>query len=367
MSKDITIGIVGGYGAIGNIISEELLKNSAYRLRIGGRNQEKINKRVIAIGERASGKKVDIYDGNELEVFCEGCALIINCTGPSWMIKDRVIKYALKAGCDYVDPGIWHDKSNLYKRSFEKRGLTGLLYAGWVPGLTGLLPRYLYNIGKESLDSIQSLNVYCGDRSSWSASASHDILYHFIRGIQPGLFENGQWSAKSALYAIWGSEYYEHPGNFGRLFVNPGYTAELERLSREAKIPRMGSYIGCSGIVGNLKLFGIRHIKISDEKAVATLMGTIKKETDRHGPGGAVSSVLKGRKNGKKVRISASVFDSDTIRLTGLCTALAARMLLENKIHGKGLKFLCDAVEPAAFFKGLEAQGIKVNGFNGNH
>lgn len=366
MSKDITIGIVGGYGAIGNIISEELLKNSAYRLRIGGRNREKINKRVIALGERASGKKVDIHDGDELEVFCEGCALIINCTGPSWMIKDRVIKYALKAGCDYVDPGIWHDKSNLYKRSFEKRGLTGLLYAGWVPGLTGLLPRYLYNIGKEALDSIQSLNVYCGDRSSWSASASHDILYHFIRGIQPGLFENGQWSAKSALYAIWGSEYYDHPGNFGRLFVNPGYTAELESLSREAKIPRMGSYIGCSGIVGNLKLFGIRHIKMNDEKAVATLMGTIKKETDRHGPGGAVSSVLKGRKNGKRVRISASVFDSDTIRLTGLCTALAARMILENKIHGNGLKFLCDAVEPAAFFKGLEAQGIKVNGFNGN-
>lgn len=365
MRKDITVGIVGGYGAIGKIISEELLNHTDCRLRIGGRDQEKIDKRVMAIGARASGKKVDIYNENEMELFCEGCELIINCTGPSWIIKDQVIKYALKAGCHYVDPGIWHDSTNLYKRSFEKRGLTGLLYAGWVPGLTGLLPRHLYNIGKESLDSIQSLNVYCGDRSSWSANASHDILYHFIRGVQPGLYENGHWSKKSALYAIWGSKYYEHPENFGRLFVNPGYTAELEGLSREAKIPRMGSYIGCAGILGNLILFGIRHLNVSDENAVATLMRIIKKENDRHGPGGVVSSVLMGRKNGKKVRIKASVFNSDTIRVTGLCTAMATRMLLENKINSTGLKFLCDAVEPAVFFKGLQEQGIRINAFNG--
>jgi saccharopine dehydrogenase-like NADP-dependent oxidoreductase len=359
VSKKFTIGIVGGYGDIGSIVSKELIKDSCYDLRIGGRNRSKIDEHVMKLGEIAHGKQVDVYNEREVEQFCRDCSIIINCTGPSWLVKDRVIKYALKAGCDYVDPGIWYDNNNLYKQPFEERGLTGLLYAGWVPGITGLLPRHLYNNAKKSLDSIHSLDVYCGDRSSWSASASHDILYHFIRGVQPGIFANGQWSGKSALYPFWGSRYHKHPGNIGSLLVNPGYTAELEDLAQEAKLPRMGSYIGCAGILGNLKLFIIRHAKISDEKAVAVLMKTIKKETDLRGPGGAVSCVLTGKKNGKNVRLSLSMFDTDTIRLTGICTAMATRMIIEKKIKKKGLIFLCDAIEPSVYFKRLAENGIR--------
>jgi saccharopine dehydrogenase (NAD+, L-lysine forming) len=362
MSKDITIGIVGGYGDIGIIIADELIKDPACRLRIGGRSQEKIDQQVTKLGKRASGKKVDVYNEKEIEEFCKDCSIIINCTGPSWIIKDRVIKYAVKAGCDYVDLGIWYDNNNLYKRPFEERGLTGLLYAGWVPGMTGLLPRHLYNEATKSLDSIQSLNVYCGDRSGWSANASHDIMHHFVRGVQPGIYKNGKWSGKSALYAIRGSKYYKFPGNFGSVFVNPGYTIELEDLAREKKLPRMGSYIGSAGILGNMKLFYVRHSTISDEKAVPILMKTIKKENEIHGPGGAVSCVLKGKKNGKKVKLTASIFDTNTIRITGICTALATRMIIEKKIKKKGLQFLCDAVEPSVFFKRLEEYGIRIHG-----
>jgi hypothetical protein len=163
------------------------------------------------------------------------------------------------------------------------------------------------------------------------------------------------------MYAILGSRYYKHPANLGTLFVNPGYTVELENLAQKTGIPRMGSYIGCAGILGNLKLFIIRHAKISDEKAVAILMKTIKKENELHGPGGAVSCVLTGVKRGKKVKLSASVFDTDTIRLTGICTAMATRMIIEKKIERKGLIFLCDAIEPSVYFKRLEENGIRVN------
>jgi hypothetical protein len=350
---------VGGYGDIGKIVSDELIKDPACHLRIGGRNQTKIDEQVRKLGERACGKQVDVFNQKEVERFCKGCSIIINCTGPSWIVRDRIVQHALQAGCDYVDPGIWYDKNNRYKQPFEERGLTGLLYAGWVPGITGLLPRHLYNKAQKSLDSIHSLNVYCADRSCWSANASHDIVYHFIRGVQPGIFANGQWSGKSALYPLWGSRYHKHPGNIGTLLVNPGYTAELEDLALKAKIPRMGSYIGCAGMIGNVKLFMVRHAKISDEKAVAILMKIIKKENHRHGPGGAVSSVLTGNKNGRKVKLSAGLFDTDTIRLTGICTTLATRMIIERKIQRKGLMFLCDAIDPSVFFKGLEEYGIK--------
>jgi hypothetical protein len=124
----------------------------------------------------------------------------------------------------------------------------------------------------------------------------------------------------------------------------------------------MGSYIGSAGILGNMKLFYVRHSTISDEKAVPILMKTIKKENEIHGPGGAVSCVLKGKKNGKKVKLTASIFDTNTIRITGICTALATRMIIEKKIKRKGLQFLCDAVEPSVFFKRLEEYGIRIHG-----
>lgn len=360
MSEEITIGIVGGYGDTGIIISEELIKDPACRLRIGGRNQEKINQHVMKLGQRASGKKVDVNQEAEIAAFCKDCSIIINCTGPSWIIKDRVIRHALHAGCDYVDLGIWHDQDHLYQRSFEERGLTGLLYAGWVPGVTGLLPRYLCEEAEKSLDSIQRLNVYCGDRCGWSATATHDIMFHFIRGVEPGVYENGKWSGKYAPYAIWGAKYYHFPGNFGGLFVTPGYTVELEKLAQEKKLPRMGAYIGSAGVWGNIKLFLVRHARISDEKAVSILMNIIKNEAEKHGPGGAISCVLTGRKNGKQVKLTAGMFDANNVRVTGLCTAVATRMIIEKKIKKKGLQFLCDAVDPGVFFRRLEEYGIKI-------
>lgn len=362
MNKDITIGIVGGYGDTGVIIAGELIKDPACRLLIGGRNNDKINQLVKKLGERASGKKVDVNNDKEIEEFCKACSIIINCTGPSWIVGDKVVKYALKAGCDYIDLGIWYDKNNQYKQQFEERGLTGLIYAGWVPGITGILPRHLYNEAKKSLDSIDSLHTYIGDRSGWSSSALYDVMHHFIRGVEPGIFKNGKWSGTLAPLALFISRYYKFPGPFGRFIVGPVYNIEQKNLAQETKLPKMGSYIGCVGLSGMVRLFIVRYSPISDEKALPLLKKAVQHEYEKQGTAGVVSCELTGRKNGKKVQLNAAIFDKDTVHITGICTTLATRMIIEKKVKRKGLHFLCDVVEPSLFLKRLDEYGIKVQG-----
>jgi saccharopine dehydrogenase-like NADP-dependent oxidoreductase len=304
---------------------------------------------------------VDVYDEKSLDAFCAGCDVIVNCTGPSWVIKDRVIQASIKKGCHYIDPGIWYDKEGRYGKEFERKGKTGLLYAGWIPGISGLLPRYVYAEALKRFDRVTGLDEYLGDRSVWSPNASHDVIYHYVRDIEPGYFREGRWVKKFGLYSVLGAKIYEHPGNIGRYVVTPVEATELVEFAAESRIPHIRCYAGIAGLGTIIRITYIRYSSISDEKAVKILMSAFKNEADRYGPGGAVSCVLTGIKDGKKKSIAANVVEADTVWLTGACTVLALRMLVGNRVKGKGLRFFCDAVDPAEFFRELDAIGVKTN------
>ncbi len=361
----MTIGIIGAYGVIGKVVAEGLIKSLDCNLIIGGRDGQKLEKLCNQLGTKAKATPVDIDDRDSLIRFCRACKLVINCAGPSWIIKDRVIQVASECGCDYIDPGIWVDKDDTYTHVFQNKGLTGMLYAGWIPGISGLLPRHLFQKAMKRMDSIQSLTVYLGDRSVWSHNAMLDALYHFVREVNPGYFQNGHWISRSGTYAMLGSKIYKHPGDIGRYLVTPVDAFELQNLAKETRLPRIGCYAGIAGLSTILKVMYIRYLRISDDQAVKILTNAFVQESRKHGTGGAVSCIACGKTNGKKAILSMYVCEKDTVWLTSIATVVAAGLLVQRKMKTKGLGLFCDMVAPDDFFKALEAYGVVCNWMDG--
>lgn len=169
------VGIVGGYGAVGEVIAHTLY-GDGYRIRIGGRHAGTAAALVDRLGGAATAHTVDVFDPADLAAFCAGCAVVVNCAGPSYRILDLVARAALAAGAHYVDAG---GDDPLFER------LVGLdtdrvviLSAGMAPGLTGLLPRWL--AGRDGTGG--ALTVYVSARDRFTEAAAGDYLLSLGNG-----------------------------------------------------------------------------------------------------------------------------------------------------------------------------------------
>ncbi|WP_246236398.1 saccharopine dehydrogenase NADP-binding domain-containing protein [Actinomadura chibensis] len=130
----MTVGVTGCYGAVGRA----LVRRLRGRPRLGGRDLAKV--RSLA-PPGAEAVEVDVDDAAALAEFCDGCAVVVNCAGPSASVGDTVALAALRAGAHYVDvAGEQLDRSRLTALA---RGRAAVLAAGMMPGLSALLPRAL--------------------------------------------------------------------------------------------------------------------------------------------------------------------------------------------------------------------------------
>src|SRR5713101_3338745 len=143
------ISILGAYGVVGRSAARLLHRWGVGRLRLGGRHVELARRLADEdLGGEADAQEVDAYQSEQVRDFCAGCRVVVNCAGPSFRILDRVAVAAFGAGADYVDPG---GDAPVYGRliadEWTRAGRTALLTAGMMPGLSGLLPRWLAGQG----------------------------------------------------------------------------------------------------------------------------------------------------------------------------------------------------------------------------
>jgi len=161
-----TIGIIGYRGFVGKAIVS--LLEDKYLLIKGSRNKNI---------QEESTFYVDAYDDRSLEKFCSKCTVLINAAGPSYIIGDRIAKVACVLGVKYVDifgGNLLHEKIFAYA---EKGRF--IICAGSVPGLTGILTRYLtekFSAGH------QKIEIYQGGRESGGIGGLTDIILSMLGG-----------------------------------------------------------------------------------------------------------------------------------------------------------------------------------------
>ena len=162
------IGILGAYGNIGVWATRFIKVNSSQKLRIGGRNIDKVDSTIREEFANADWVKVDVSDKESIEQFITGCDCILDCTKISEKDALQMDDIASVAKVPVVHLGIVG-----YRKG---KSSTLIIYgAGSIPGLSGLIPQYL----AQHFDSVEKCDFYYGGIGSFQGKGRRLHGRHF--------------------------------------------------------------------------------------------------------------------------------------------------------------------------------------------
>ncbi|SCM81457.1 Saccharopine dehydrogenase [uncultured Sporomusa sp.] len=332
------IGIIGGYGAVGLQTARMLQAWGRQPLRIGGRNSTMARTRFGSEFPQAEWFEVDVEDDRSMDLFLDGCSLIVNCSGPSWRTAARVAGMCLDRGCHHVDAGM--DKEMAVMRKLSQNNTVVLYAAGATPGLSGLLPRQL----AQAFDKVESLRYYTGALDNFTAAAAEDYLTGVVdKDNQPlAAWKNGACRL-GALSRKPGSRLPFLPRE---VTLYPYFDAEAEFVANALALRDGEWYIGVDGQHVPPVLDEVRSRFLTDRHDAIKRLCTAA-ELDAVGRRQYVVFIieLSGRKNGTGITRTLVLQADKPSRLTGSVAAAAAMAVLAGEIPA-GIRPLAEIPVP---------------------
>lgn len=319
------IAILGAAGAVGGEVTR-LLADTGHELRLGGRRADVIA-RIAPRGAAVMGLSLD--DERALERFCDGCRLVINCAGPSYLVLDRVARAALQAGADYVDPG--GDvplQASLARQDLGSRRL--VLSAGMMPGLSGLIPRWLAG----RFERCTRLVAHVGGRDRLSPASARDYLLSL--GVEAGHGALAAWRRGTRVArALSSATGVALPFFPGRVSAFPFLSSEGEAVARALKLDEVEWYnvlAGTNIAAALARLQGaMRSSSVTNLDHAAAELARAAELDMCDGPSYQVMTLhLEGERGGVPRASSFVLRASDPYRLTAWVTALASEAVLRK-------------------------------------
>jgi len=361
MSENVTVGVVGGYGATGKVVVSELWNSTNWQIRIGGRDPAQAEALAAEFDPRVSAAPVDVLNANSLDDFCRQCSIVVNCAGPICILQDRVAQSALRNRCHYIDPaGMSFVKERMlpHDRQIRDLGLCFAVSAGWMPGLTEVLPVYAHALARSKMDVIDSVTVYFGDSGEWSTNALRDAAFFLrLRGLRlPTYCRKGKWT-RAKLAA--GSSKADLGNPVGSRFFSMISHDELMEVASRLNDCDVFAYSYLSGFRIALAGTLVMALPLPLDLSVRLLRFGF-----RRSPlpvGGFVAVKVQGQSQERSLLFTAQVvYDKHRdYWIHGLVLATVARMVSERTSVRPGVHFLSEAVAPAALIAELRNAGIE--------
>lgn len=137
-----SILIVGGYGAVGNIISKELSKHYPGKVIVAGRNLSKaedLARKIPVIPMQLDLTSISTTD------FLDTVKLVIMCLDQT---NTSFVELCIENGIDYIDISANQEvieKIELLSEKAKKYQSSIVLSVGIAPGITNLLAKHVLN------------------------------------------------------------------------------------------------------------------------------------------------------------------------------------------------------------------------------
>ena len=277
------------------------------------------------------------------------------------LLQDRVAQAAFRKRSHYVDvAGMTFVKERMlpHAREIADLGLSFVVSAGWMPGISELVPVYANAQERARMDTIESLTVYFGDSGEWSTNALRDGVWYLRQvGLRsPGYFHRGEW-CRAKMSTASRKVNLGDPIGLGRfsLFSTP----ELNEIGRRLNDCDAFNYSYLSGFRTAVAATLIALLPLPEGLGVRLLRNIFLR--NRLPVDGFVVAQVLGRSQGRRFALSAQIVyrGRRDYWINGLVPAIAARMILEGKSVRPSVHFLVDAVDPITFMAELRKAGVE--------
>lgn len=352
------VGIVGAAGDVGRDLVAELLRISTYHLVLADIREHEASDLAKAVGHSATSMRVDVNEPQSLAALCRSCDVVVSTTGPSAIVRDNVAAAALRFNLPYVDLG---GSIDLYDALSEKhseirdRGLSYLVSAGFSPGLTGTLPRYL--MSRPFFDQVESFQMTLALQERMSYVATHDMLSGFRKRKMAGYWSDGQWKQDGEPVRV------SLPSPIGQVEAKRIVEAEIrEFVERE----HPGYFALNTCVLGELQKLCFEFIVSQglyedpeQKKAAAQFLSKIiTYELRGKEPILFLSAEARGSKDARRRSLCALLKPRDGVSFAASCAAVYVRMLAEGEIERKGRCWASEAADPEKYMAHLGELGI---------
>ncbi len=228
------IGVLGGNGSVGKnvVLTLQRLIDDKIILATTRKNNNGIN------DENTRYEYLDISDNKQLETFCVKCSTIINCVGPSSIIKNKIAKTCLNTKTNYIEVSGEYSLCNEIKalnKHFYESKINCVYSAGVNPGLVEALTSFYLAKYNES----KTIEVYFTGAGDFSCSSAIDMVESCRAPDNAGMsfLENGEIKKINHF-----EQTKELPQPFGRMFCIPVINDHFAKCIKEQKIQRAFFY-----------------------------------------------------------------------------------------------------------------------------
>ena len=361
MHRSATFGLVGGSGNTGIAIAEQLRRSIEKPIAIAARDFSKAQAVAAKLGGATSAAQIDVRNPQSLENFCARCDIVVNCAGPVCELQDRVAQAALTMGSHYVDVAgltLVRERMLPHNDQLVARGLSCVVSAGWLPGMSELLPAYAFRMAKADMDEVHCMTIHFGDDGEWSYNAVRDAVWYLRKfgRRRPQYMQRGQW-VRAKFSEVLNETNLETP--MGRCLFAMSCLPEMEELidsELRGCDTRACIYLPSSrtAAVGSL----LALVPIPTGLAVPVLRQALRAPS--LAIGGFSIVAVHGSRGGREVWHRHQVtFDKQReYWMSAVVAATVARLLAEGRAIKPGVHFLVDAVDPIAFMEELRNAGV---------
>jgi saccharopine dehydrogenase-like NADP-dependent oxidoreductase len=384
-TRDRSVAVVGGAGAMGRIVVADLAHTAASDVEIVVADHDVREARAVArrLPRRVRVVQVDAGDPARTARALGPCGVLVNACHHDFNL--RVMDAALALGAHYCDlGGLFHvTKQQLRRhREFAGAGLLAACGIGSAPGIVNVMAR----AASDRLDEVDELHIAVGtvDRSDATdghpLATAYSILTVLDEASQPApLFTRGRLTWVDPLSH---PQLVDFPRPVGRrsaacvvhselatlpAFLRPKGVREVSfRIAFPGALAERLRLVHALGLTGRTPI-DARGVSVAPRDVLLSLV-------KRSGARSAVRNefeVLRvttvGRRGKVRLRETHDCLVPGLPRWgigvdidTGAPPSIVAQMLLDGRISARGVRPPERCIEPSPFFTALHRRGMKI-------
>jgi len=318
------IGMIGCGGRIGPTVCRYLAE-SGYEIQGGQRREPDYSK----YPSNFTWKHLDVNNDKELADFCKGCDIIVNCSGPAYMLLEKVALAAATAGAIYVDVSDALVFDDEVRSRIEGKG-TFYLASGFYPGITGVMLKKAIS----SFDRINTITGYSGGAELYSLIGCLDII---MSGTSPYCLNGYYLKDGKPVKSIVGMNYCENELFEGKVFLKHFLSNEMYSVVKRYSPENIGELhwydVSSDNVIGLMAMKYYQfHNKVSFDEMYAEMgkyLNKIEKKTEND-EWAVLYIFASGISGGEEKTVSIKIDLNSTSDITAYSVATTALRVLER-------------------------------------